>query len=690
MMLATRWIVSLTLASTISAPLAHGQQPLPASIDVAPAELDLEVGDSVQLDVVVRDASGDRIADAPVIYLPVRGPFWNHDLRTWGFNLFKVSPDGLVSASKPGEYAVLLRVPTGDDKFIEREIPLHIAKPSVTEVEFVDPPTRFITGTTVRLRTRFRDPTGALRDDVLGGFRSSDSSVAVVDELGNLRLLSPGHATITAMADDASAALEVRVEESSSRRLTLEIDTTGTGAGGIVRTGDVVRFRAQVLDEHDRVVEGAPVTFSFNARVDPYQSGGPSTGLVSDDGRFVADLPGEYTLIATSGSLSAQRVIAVSEREARRQIELVGHGRVRDSATTDLWVWEGTDGDYAITGTHGGGGLALVWDVTDPAEMEIIDTVKVDARNVNDLKVSADGKIAVISREGASTRRNGIVVLDVSSPRQGVEILSSYDDELTGGVHNLFVYEDHVYALSAGQRYDIISIEDPTAPHRVGRFELPNPDRSIHDVWVQDGIAYSSNWNDGVVMVDVGGGGRGGSPRSPVMIGKSTFRTGWNHAVFPYRSTSGKHYIFAGDEAARSGRFSPEPERGAGTPGYDGEPNRWRGWVHILEWEPGSDEEPELVARYEVPEAGSHNIWVENDVMYVAFYNGGLRVVDVSGELRGDLYRQGREMARFLPYDPEGFLPNAPQVWGAQPFKGNIFFSDYNSGLWAVRLSEQE
>ena len=41
-----------------------------------------------------------------------------------------------------------------------------------------------------------------------------------------------------------------------------------------------------------------------------------------------------------------------------------------------------------------------------------------------------------------------------------------------------------------------------------------------------------------------------------------------------------------------------------------------------------------------------------------------------------------------LEFDPEGFTPNAPQVWGAQPHKGNIFFSDYNSGLWVVKLSD--
>jgi hypothetical protein len=95
---------------------------------------------------------------------------------------------------------------------------------------------------------------------------------------------------------------------------------------------------------------------------------------------------------------------------------------------------------------------------------------------------------------------------------------------------------------------------------------------------------------------------------------------------------------------------------------------------------------PVEVARFEVPEAGSHNLWVEDDILYAAFYNGGLRVVDLSGELMGDLYRQGREIARFLPKDRQGVVPNESMVWGAQPHKGIVYLSDWNSGLWAIRL----
>ena len=65
------------------------------------------------------------------------------------------------------------------------------------------------------------------------------------------------------------------------------------------------------------------------------------------------------------------------------------------------------------------------WDVTDPSNILKIDSVQVDARTVNDVKVSEDGKIAIISREGASNRKNGIIIIDVTNPRD-VKIISEY------------------------------------------------------------------------------------------------------------------------------------------------------------------------------------------------------------------------------------------------------------------------
>ena len=325
-----------------------------------------------------------------------------------------------------------------------------------------------------------------------------------------------------------------------------------------------------------------------------------------------------------------------------------------------------------MTGTLSSGGHAFFWDVTNPASHILIDTITIDARTVNDVKISEDGRICVISSEGSSSRKNGITILDVTNPRD-VQIHSRFFDGLTGGIHNLFIYKDHVYALSNGQRYDIINIEDPKNPHRVGRFEIDNPARSIHDVWVVDGIAYSSNWNDGLILVDVGNGIAGGSPSNPVEISRKRIEGDANHTAFPFKNKyTGQDIVIAGDEIFPVD-FDLE------------EVILPRGYLHFIDYT--DIENPKEIARYKVPEAGSHNFWVEGDYLYIGYYNGGLRVVDISGELQGDLYKQGREVGFFLPMVKDGYHANNAMTWGAMTHKGHIFFSDLNSGLWSVKLS---
>ena len=56
--------------------------------------------------------------------------------------------------------------------------------------------------------------------------------------------------------------------------------------------------------------------------------------------------------------------------------------------------------------------------------------------------------------------------------------------------------------------------------------------------------------------------------------------------------------------------------------------------------------------------------------------------------IMGDLYEQGREIALFLPSDPKAAIPNSTFTWGPQPYKGLIYLSDWNSGIWAVKLGD--
>ncbi len=663
------------LASLLAAPVPAPAQeeagstvPEPAELVVTPGELTLEVGDTATLAVEVRDKDGN-VMDWTVV-------FFSRQRRLVGVN-----PAGRVEAHGPGEHTLVAMAPRNPEHTDRRaepavmvEIPVTVPDPPVAGVGVTHVPARLYAGTGIGLRPEVTDSSGATRTDVEVRWSTADASVATVDAFGVLQFTGPGTTTLTVGAEAVETEIPLTVLPNPLASLTLE-----AGAAGPVRTGDVVFFTASAADADGRLIPDYPIQFSTSGvPADAIVAPG-AIGQVDQDGAFVAERSGVHTIVADGFTLSASRSIEVASRQVRKDVEVLGQAPVRDRHTSDLWIWEGLDGrDYAVTGTWGADGHAYFWDVTDPSSIALIDTVRVDARTVNDVKISEDGRFCVISREGASNRRNGLVVLDVSDPQNGVSVIARYDDQLTGGVHNVFIAEEHIYALSAGRRYDILNAEDPTNPYRVGRFELDTPGHSIHDVWVHEGIAYSSNWNDGVVAVDVGGGGMGGAPNNPVMLGNTPYPSGWNHAAFPYRSKStGKFLMIGGDEAF--------PYQNIGEPGT---PERAAGWIHIFEWDSWND--PREVARYQVPEAGTHNLWVEDDILYIAYYNAGLRVVDISGELRGDLYRQGREIARFLPEDPESFIPNSAMAWGPQPWKGNIFIADHNSGLWAVRLVDPE
>ncbi len=625
-------------------------------LQVSPESVNMEVGENVQLNIKLIDEKG-QILEAEGIRVYSRGRF------------AKADSTGLITALQPGEARIIVIYSHPDGKFLRVNVPTTVNHPPINQLVFVNLPEVIYTSTTLSVETRASDELNYTREDADITFRSSDENIAIFDAFNHLRAIKAGKVTLTASTGGVEVKQEISIQKNPIDKLTLHSDLKE------VSTGDVIAFEAVAYDSNGQQLQDMAVSFSFQGVSDDVEQF--ASGLIRDDGHFVAYQSGMYRITAAAGGLSAQRHIKVSARQKKikRPIELVGRGKVLDKHTSDLWVWEGIDGkDYAVTGTWGADGEAFFWDVTDPANMIPIDTIKVDARTVNDVKISEDGRISVISREGASNRKNGIFILDVSNPRD-VKIHAEYSEGLTGGVHNVFIYKNHVYALSNGERYDIINIEDPTKPHKVGTFELDEPGHAIHDVWIEDGIAYSSNWHSGLQMVDVGNGIAGGTPSKPVKIGSYAYPSGRNHAAFPYHSkTTGKFYMILGDEAFPNGLFTKD------------KPTIAAGWIHVVDFTDLKN--PKEVARFEVPEAGSHNFWVEEDILYLANYNAGLRVIDISGELMGDLYRQGREIGWFMPTDSQGIIPNAPMTWGPQPHKGHVFFSDWNSGLWSVKIKE--
>ncbi len=646
-----KFVLSLLLFSSIY--LNSQEFTVESNLD----NLSIEVGEIFEPITNILDKNGNKVECPNIIYYNKNGAL------NWDDGISINRRRGTIKGEIPGQHKVIALCIGLSEGRLSRDfdVTVNYAKPKELEVNLSRE--TVYTGTYVPLQYKVVDAYGFTRFDADIQI-SSENDLVEIDNFNNVKAVKPGNAKLKIELDGVSTSLSFKIKETPISKLSINASLD------VARTGDVVKFSTTAYDNKGKVVSDAPLSYSFSG--ESFDKSSTAAGLIKDDGRFVAETAGKYLITATAGEKSISKPLVVYDRGVQREVITVGTGTVQDKHTSDFWVFEGQDGnDYAVSGTWGADGTTYFWDVTDPGNLKKIDSVQVDARTVNDVKVSADGKISILSREGASSRRNGIVILDTTNPYD-VKTLSEYTTNLTGGVHNLFIYEDHVYALSNGERFYVINIEDPTNPYEVGMFEIGEKGQAIHDVWIEDGIAYSSNWKHGVYMIDVGNGVAGGSPSNPVAMANYSYESGAHHATFPFKSKStDKFYTILGDE------IFPQ-----GIDVYT--TNETAGFLHFVDFTDINN--PVEVARYELPGHGSHNYWIEDDVLYVAMYTGGVRIVDISGELMGDLFRQGREIGHINTANPNGFIPNAAMTWGAQLYKGHVFYSDHNGGIGSSKV----
>ena len=639
------------------------------------ANLTLNIGEIFTPKSEIIHSDGTKAECVKVIYYNKKGVF--STAKSIIFDRDK----GTLKANDPGTHEVVAVCIDNNGNRLTKTFSVNINYPKIKYIRLLTNQKSIYVGNYVKLTFEITDEFDTKRIidywnyDMakryfanVGVTLTSNNNKISIDSSNNILAIEEGDATIMANFDGATDKIDINIQKNPVSELNLISDNSN------VKTGDVVNFDIIALDKKGNEIKNIPVEFSFTGK--SFDKSNLASGLVLEDGRFVGDIPGKYIISARVGNIISSKIINVFPRNVRREVVSVGEGIVNDKHTSDFWVFEGVDGkDYAVTGTWGADGKAYFWDVSNPSNLKKIDSVQVDARTVNDVKVSQDGKICVISREGASDRKNGIILLDVTNPGD-VKIISTYTKNLTGGVHNVFIDNNHIYALSNGERYYILNIDNPLEPLEVGMFEVGKEGQAIHDVWIENGIAYSSNWRDGVYLVDVGNGIAGGSPSNPVSFGNYSYDSGAHHATFPYKSKStGKFYTVLGDE------IFPKGVNPNGT-------NETAGFLHFVDFT--DTKNPKEVAKYELPTHGSHNFWINDDILYVAMYTGGLRIVDISGDLLGDLYKQGREIGYLLTGNPNGYIPNDTMVWGAQLYKGHVFYSDFNSGLGAAKVLDSK
>jgi hypothetical protein len=361
-------------------------------------------------------------------------------------------------------------------------------------------------------------------------------------------------------------------------------------------------------------------------------------------------------------------------------LAVLGNGVVTDRYTAEVWV----RGNVAYTTTWGfrqdPGNAIKIWDVSGNVPALVNTIIVPNASTLGDVQTSDDGQLLIVATEYSPD--GSIMIYSLADPINP-QLISRYTTALTSpGVHTAEVQRVNgtLYAFlsinpggGSQARLVIVDLSNPVAPTQVFTAVMGIP--YVHDVFVRDGILITALWNQGITIWDIGGAGTG-SVSNPIQLGNVVTVGGQAHNVWWYHSavTGQKRYAFVGEEG----------------PGAVGSYSS--GDIHVVDV--SNFAAPHEVAFFHLDGAGPHNFSIDENrgILYAAYYNGGVRAIDITGDLsscdaanrspdgRCDLAGMNRELAHFHSDQQPVF------VWGVHHSGGRLYASDMLNGIW--KLSE--
>ncbi|MEF8853631.1 MAG: hypothetical protein V5A28_14650 [Haloarculaceae archaeon] len=337
----------------------------------------------------------------------------------------------------------------------------------------------------------------------------------------------------------------------------------------------------------------------------------------------------------SSSGRSAPGAATTEQEFAPMARHALGEGQVAEAVTTP-------DGRYAFVATLSG---FRVVDLADPENPETVagrDGILADRgpmENVKDVTYNRDRLLVAADRNGSFT---GVALFDVRDPTEP-RLLGGHRTPY--GVHNCDLHGEYAY-LTTGTELEILDVSDDPRPvarwsvadYDAGYEDVPAAFRNLHDVYVQGGRAYLAYWDAGAWILDVS------DPTDPRYIGH-----GADHSLedllavesgleFFYEPPGNAHYVQPSDD----GTFVAVGREAWDVEGDDEEDDTG-GPAGITLWDTTDASAPERLATIDpppVPEGRdatyggywttAHNFDVVGDYLYSSWYQGGVKVHDVS------------------------------------------------------------
>jgi hypothetical protein len=307
-----------------------------------------------------------------------------------------------------------------------------------------------------------------------------------------------------------------------------------------------------------------------------------------------------------------------------------------------------------IDGTHaytvGPRGFDVI-DIADPAAPVAVAHL---AGQFNDVKVvrGAGKVVAYLS----PLRNDNTSVIDVTNPAAPVA-----QTQISEYSHSVFLQtvgaQTLLYLATYTDKVPVFNVNNPVAPVRLGEASVPGPIAGVHDLFAAGNMIYANNTTEGMVAFDVSGG-------LDSAVERGRIPTSYSHASFA-GTAGGRPIVLHGDEGMT--------------------PNDGGAFLRILEGDPTS---PSFISgelgRYQTrPEVGIHNFLLLGDLVYIAYYHDGVRVVDVSNAA------QPTEVAHYNTWNDDT-APGGPfeSALGIRLANGLIYVADSMRGLIILELQK--
>ncbi len=239
----------------------------------------------------------------------------------------------------------------------------------------------------------------------------------------------------------------------------------------------------------------------------------------------------------------------------------------------------------------------------------------------------------------------GFALFDIADPA-APEQVAYYDTTDDHYIHNTFFAEGIVYLTGSGIEAHPLVMIDVTddEPEEVGRWsfveederysEIPVPMRQLHDVYVQDEIAYLPYWDAGTWIVDVS------DPADPDVLSRVGDYELAEAREFSTADALTEVFVPPGND-----HYTQVNEAGTilavGKEAWDiDEPGVSGGAGDVVLYDVEDKTAPEEYATIEAPDSfaqtqnswftTAHNLDFQDDRLYTSWYFGGVKIHDIS------------------------------------------------------------